>query len=155
MSETRSNHTVYNINYHFVWCPKYRHPILDGEIGASIERRIREVCEDYGYTVLSLHISPDHVHLFVSAPASPTKPPLTTRNDHVHLFVSAHPKHSPSEIVRVVKSVTARDAWDEYESILEQYFWGGGFWEESYYVGTAGAVSSDVIEDYINRSEHV
>jgi len=29
MGEKRSNHTVYNVNYHFVWCPKYRHSILE------------------------------------------------------------------------------------------------------------------------------
>ncbi|TKX56787.1 transposase, partial [Halorubrum sp. SP9] len=29
MGEKRSNHTMYNVNYHFVWCPKYRHSILE------------------------------------------------------------------------------------------------------------------------------
>jgi putative transposase len=68
MGEKRSNHTGYNINYHFVWCPKY------------------------GYEILSLHISPDHVHL----------------------FLSAHPKHIPSEIVRSVKNITAREMWEQH-----------------------------------------
>ena len=36
-----------------------------------------------------------------------------------------------------------------------QYLWGGGFWEESYYVGTAGDVSTEAIEQYIERAEHV
>ncbi|WP_439330806.1 transposase [Halorubrum ezzemoulense] len=31
----------------------------------------------------------------------------------------------------------------------EEYLWGGGFWEESYYVGTAGNVLTDTIEQYI------
>ena len=66
MGETRSNHTVYNINYHFVWCPKYRHSVLD-EIEQSLEVAFREVCDEYNYEILSLQISPDHVHLFVSA----------------------------------------------------------------------------------------
>ena len=67
MGETRSNHTVYNINYHFVWCPKYRHSVLD-EIEQSLKVAFREVCGEYNYEILSLYISPDHVHLFVSAP---------------------------------------------------------------------------------------
>ncbi len=45
--------------------------------------------------------------------------------------------------------------WNQHESLLENYFWGGGFWEESYYVGTAGEVSSQTIEQYIERTEHV
>jgi len=66
MGEKRSNHTVSNVNYHFVWCPKYRHTILE-PIGDSLEASFRDVCDEYDYEILSLHISPDHVHLFVSA----------------------------------------------------------------------------------------
>ena len=149
MGETRSNHTVYNINYHFLWCPKsskaklcvprrisdpaqYRRSVL-GEIEQSLETSFRGVCDEYNYEILSLHISPDHVHL----------------------FLSAHPKHSPSEIGRKIKSITAREMWQQHEHLLENYFWGGGFWEESYYIGTAGEVSSQTIEQYIERTEHV
>ena len=91
------------------------------------------MCDEYGYEILSLYISPDHVHL----------------------FLSAHLKYAPSEIVRTVKSITARKMWEQYEPFLEEYLWGGGFWEESYYVGTAGDVSTDTIEQHIERTEHV
>jgi putative transposase len=104
MSEKRSNHTVYNVNYHFVWCPKYRHAILE-PIEDSLEASFRDVCDEYGYEILSLHISPDHVHL----------------------FLSAHPKHAPSKIVRTVKSITAREMWEQHEPLLGEYLWGGGF----------------------------
>jgi putative transposase len=109
MEVRRGNHTVYTINYHFVWCPKYRYAVLD-LIERSLERSIRGVSEQYGYDILSLHISPDHVHL----------------------FLSAHPKHAPSEIVRTIKSVTAREMWEQHEPLLEQMFWGGGFWGRSF-----------------------
>lgn len=113
-------------------CPKYRHAILE-PIEDSLKTSFRDVCDEYDYEILSLHISPDHVHL----------------------FVSAHSKHAPSEIVRTVKSITAREMWEQHEPFLEEYLWGGGFWEESYYVGTAGDVSIDTIEQYIERTEHV
>jgi len=45
--------------------------------------------------------------------------------------------------------------WQQHEHFLENYLWGGGFWEESYYIGTAGEVSSQTIEQYIERTEHV
>ena len=102
------------------------------EIEQSLEVAFREVCGEYNYEILSLHISPDHVHL----------------------FVSAH-KHSPSEIARKIKSITAREMWQQYEPLLETYFWGGGFWEESYYIGTVGEVSSQTTEQCIERTEHV
>jgi len=121
--EKWSNHTVYNVNYHFVWCPKYRTAILE-PIEASLEASFRDVCDEYDYEILSLHISPDHVHL----------------------YVSAHPKYGQSVIVRTVKSITAREMWEQDGSFLEESMWGGGFWEESYYVGTADDVSTDTIE---------
>jgi putative transposase len=99
----------------------------------SLEASFHDVCDEYGYEILSLHLSPDHVHL----------------------FVSAHPKYAPSEIVRTVKSITARDMWQQHEPYLERYLWSGGFWEKSYHVGTAGDVSTDTIEQYIERMEHV
>lgn len=132
MEVRRSNHTVYTINYHFVWCPKYRNAVLN-QLESSLEASIQSVADEYGYDILSLHISPDHVHL----------------------FLSAHPKHAPSEIVRTIKSITAREMWEQHESLLERAFWNGGFWERSYYVGTTGEMSSRTVERYINRTEHV
>lgn len=103
MDVRRGNHTVYTINYHFVWCPKYRDAMLD-KIESSLERSIRNAAERYEYDVVSLHIAPDHVHL----------------------FLSAHPKHAPSEIDRTVKSITAREMWGRHESLLAREFWNGG-----------------------------
>ena len=77
---------------------QYRHVILE-PIEDSLEASVRAVCDEYGYEILSLHISPDHVHL----------------------FLSAHPKHAPTEIVRTVKSITAREMWEQHESYFEEY----------------------------------
>jgi putative transposase len=45
--------------------------------------------------------------------------------------------------------------WEQHESFLEEYLWGSGFWERSYYIGTVGTVSTETIERYIERTEHV
>ena len=150
MGEKRSNHTVYNVNYHFVWCPKYRHSILE-PIEDSLEASFRNVCDEYDYEILSLHISPAHVHLFLSAhPKWFERRSLSSSRESPILE-----RHAPSEIVRTVKSITAREMWEQHESFLEEYLWGGGFWEQSYYIGTAGTVSTETIERYIERTEHV
>ncbi|EMA52351.1 transposase IS200-family protein [Halococcus thailandensis JCM 13552] len=57
--------------------------------------------------------------------------------------------------MRTVKSITAREMWEQHEACLEEYLWGGGFWGQSYYIGTADQVSSETIERYIERTEHV
>ena len=53
------------------------------------------------------------------------------------------------------RCITAREMWQQHDPLLENYFWGDGFWEESHYIGTAGEVSSQTIEQYIERTEHV
>jgi putative transposase len=150
MGEKRSNHTVYTVTYHFVWCPKYRHAILE-PIEDSLEVSFRDVCDEYGYEILSSSEN----RRFSGSRETKSLERLHISPDHVHLFLSAHPKHAPSGIVRTVKSITAREMWVQHEPFLEEYLWGGGFWEESYYVGTAGDVSTDTIEQYIERTEHV
>lgn len=97
----KSNHVVYEINYHFVWCPKYRHSVLTGKVKDSVTKSFRETCEQYNYSISTFRVLPDHVHL----------------------FLSSHPKNSPSKIVRVLKSKSARKAWSNCESTLEEFYW--------------------------------
>ena len=52
-----TKHCKYNINYHIVWCSKYRHKEL-----------IETICNNYEYELLNIEIMPDHVHLFISVP---------------------------------------------------------------------------------------
>ena len=70
--------------------------------------------------------------------------------DHVHVFVSAPPKVSIPEMVRVFKCVSARVLFEEF-SIIKLRLWGGHLWSDGYAVRTAGIVTSEKIEQYINR----
>lgn len=131
MDVNRGNHCVYSLNYHFVWCPKYRLSFLN-RVEETLTEALYDSIEGTKIEVLSLHISPDHVHLFVSAP--PTMP--------------------PSDMVRRIKSISARRLWSECEETMEWLYWNGGCWERSYYVGTAGAVAGETIQRYIERTGH-
>ena len=70
--------------------------------------------------------------------------------DLVHVFVSAPPKVSISAIVRVFKCVSARVLFEEFP-IIKLRLWGGHLWSDGYAVRTAGVVTSEKIEQYINR----
>jgi putative transposase len=123
----RKSSAVYNVNYHFIWCPKYKKPILE-------EAGIKEFLEDQIYTiaatkeweVLALKVMPDHIHLFIS----------TT------------PFESPTGIVKVLKGVTALRLFKKFPELRNKY-WKGKLWSPSYYVGTAGHVSAETIQKYI------
>ena len=129
MSKTSS--CVYNINYHIVWCPKYRKPILTGKIKDFIEEQIHTISETKNYEILELKVMPDHIHLFISA--SPTE--------------------SPTGIVKIFKGVSGLRLFKIHPE-LKKDCWDGHIWSPSYYIGTAGNVSAKTIQDYINSVEY-
>jgi len=127
----RTSSASYNINYHLVWCPKYRKPILEkSEVKQFLEDQIHTIAAAKGFEVLALEIQPDHIHLFVSAP----------------------PFDSPTEIVKVFKGVTALRLFKKFPELRNQ-FWKGKLWSPSYYVGTAGHVSAETIQKYIEEQK--
>ncbi len=123
MELRKTRHSVYNINYHFVWIPKYRRSILNGQIKADLEGLIKSYAKKNEVEILSLSIQPDHVHLFVSSP----------------------PRFSPSQLINLFKGATARELLKRYPNLKRR----GSLWTRSYYVGTAGTVSAETIEHYI------
>ncbi|MGQ3722980.1 IS200/IS605 family transposase [Natrialba sp. PRR66] len=132
MEEYRSHaHSVSSCKYHFVWCPKYRHSVL-GVVEEDVRELFAETADHFGHEILALEIA----------------------DDHIHLFVQTDPKHSPAEVARQFKSYSGKHLLERYPEIRESYFWGGGFWKVGYYVGTTGAVSEEVVERYIEETEH-
>jgi len=128
----RTSSATYNINYHLVWCPKYRKPILEKpEVKQFLEEQIHTIAATKGFEVLALEIMPDHLHLFVSAP----------------------PFDSPTEIVKVFKGVTALRLFKKFPELRNEY-WKGKLWSPSYYVGTAGHVSAETIRKYIEEQSN-
>lgn len=123
MEYRRTRHAVYLCNYHFVWIPKRRKPVLVGKIRERLKQIIEEVCNENGWEILALEIMPDHVHLFLSAP----------------------PYFSPHIILRKIKGRSARILRQEFPELLKL----PSMWTRSYFVSTVGNVSSETIKKYI------
>jgi putative transposase len=123
----RKSSAVHEINNHLVWCPRYRKPILEEpRVKEFLEDQIATIADTKGYEVLALEVMPDHVHL----------------------FVSATPFDSPTGIVKVFKGVTALRLFKKFPELRGKY-WKGKLWSPSYYMGTAGHVSAETIQKYI------
>ena len=74
---------------------------------------------------------------------------IGTDGDHVHIFVGASPKYSPSRVMQIVKSITAREFFKEFPEVRKQ-LWGGEFWSDGGYIGTVGdGVVADTIRNYV------
>lgn len=71
----------------------------------------------------------------------------------MHLFVSAPPKYSPADLAKLFKGIGLRQ---ELSGQIRRQVWKPGtLWSPSYYVGTAGNVSGEVVRRHIEESQHV
>jgi len=74
---------------------------------------------------------------------------IGTDGDHVHIFVGAAPRYSPSKVMQIIKSITAREFFEKYSEVKKQLL-GGEFWSDGGYVGTVGdGVVADTIRNYV------
>jgi putative transposase len=92
-------YSVSSCKYHFVWCPTYRHPVLD-VVEDNVRELFAETADHFGHEVLALEIA----------------------NDHVHLFVQCDPKHSPADLTRQFNSYSDKHLLERYPKIRESYF---------------------------------
>jgi len=127
MQTDKTSSCIYNINYHIVFCPKYRKPILTGKIKQFLKDCFETIAETKEWKLLELQIMPDHIHL----------------------FVSPKPYDSPTGLVKILKGVSGLQLFKKFPE-LKQELWNGHIWSTSYYVGTAGKVSAKTIQKYIN-----
>jgi putative transposase len=93
--EKTTTSAKYNINYHLVWCPKYRRAILTENRVEFLNLLIRTIAQEKGWEILKLKIMPDHLHLFLSAP----------------------PTVSPISIVQTLKGTTAREMFLQFPKL--------------------------------------
>ena len=71
--------------------------------------------------------------------------------DHVHFLVQAAPRYSPSRIIQIIKSISAKELFKKFPDIKKE-LWGGQFWSDAGYIGTVGeGVNADIIRNYIKK----
>ncbi len=127
MSQTRYRKTagcVYNLHYHVVWCPKYRKPVLVGEVATALDETLRAKAAELDIGVEALEVMPDHVHLFIAVP----------------------PTDAPQHFVNQFKGYSSRVLRQRFPHLTRLL---PSLWSRSYYVGSAGHVSAETIERYI------
>jgi putative transposase len=57
--------------------------------------------------------------------------------NHLHILVEAAPRYSPSQVMQICKSITARQLFKQFPE-LEEELWGGHFWSEGGHIDTVG-----------------
>ena len=115
---------VHFMNYHFVWCPKYRRNLIIGDIEKRLKELIKIKVEQLDCKIIALETMPDHVHL----------------------FIQGKPTISPNILVGQIKGFTSKILRDEFPSLKSRL---PTLWTRSYFVSTHGHVSNDTIKKYI------
>ena len=121
----KENTCVHLLNYHFVWCPKYRRKILQGEIKQRLIQLIKEKAKQKQCEILTLEIM----------------------KDHIHLFITSKPTIAPNKLIGEIKGYTSRILRQEFPELRKM----PTLWTRSYFVSTAGKVSQFVIQKYIEE----
>jgi putative transposase len=128
MQYDKGKHSVFYHRYHVVWSTKYRFKVLRGDIQKRVHEIVRRVCSENGVDIISGVVS----------------------NDHVHIFVSVPPKLSISDFMRKVKGRSSYLIQREFP-VLKKRYWGQRFWGRGYFSTTNGAITEDVVLQYLEN----
>ena len=118
-------HTVHLVISHIIWCPKRRRKVLVGPVRGRLETLIREVVAEHGWEIIELAIQPDHVHL----------------------FIRRNPYTLPTDIAPLIKGRSSHVLREEFPHLMKM----PSLWTRSTFYSTAGKVSSDLIQKYIEK----
>lgn len=123
-------HAIYDIKYHVVWVTKYRYKILRGRVAERARDLIGQICEAREVTIVRGAISPDHVHM----------------------LLSAAPQIAPAKLVQYIKGRSSRKLQGEFLELRKRY-WGQHLWARGYFCATVGAVDEKTIREYIENQK--
>lgn len=130
MNVTHGRGYVYAIQYHIVWCVKYRRKILTKEIEIKLIEILNKIADDNQIIIQELNID----------------------LDHIHMLISCKPQHCISNFIKAFKGVSARLLAKEIPELKKQFL-KGHLWNPSYYVGTVSENTEQQIIDYIKSQK--
>jgi putative transposase len=93
-----AGHTIFQIEYRFVWVTKYRCKVLTAEVAERVRELVRQVCETLEIRIVKGAVS----------------------KDHVHILVSALPNTAPSEITRRIKGNTTYRLFEDFAHLKKR-----------------------------------
>ncbi len=128
MQYDKGKHCTFYHRYHLVWITKYRFKELKGDVRFRVREIIRQVCSENRVEIIKGVLATDHVHMFVSIP----------------------PNLSVSDFMRKVKGRSSHKVQREFPHLKKRY-WGRHFWGRGYFSTTNGAITEDIVLQYLEQ----
>ena len=121
---------VYSLQYHLIWCTKYRKAVLKNGIDEECRRMLYELAEEYKFEITAMEVMPDHIHL----------------------LVNCKPQFFISDMIKIMKGSLARQLFLSHPELKEE-LWGGHLWNPSYYAVTVSDRSRKQVQTYIESQK--
>jgi len=115
---------VYSCQYHVIFCPKYRRPVLEEAVAKRLKEMILEKQDEYGYAVMGMEVMPEHVHL----------------------LLDVDPRVGVNNVVAKIKGYTSHELREEYPWLKKRL---PTLWTRSKFISSVGAVTLDTVQRYI------
>ena len=129
MDLVRASHCVFKVRYHMVLCVKYRKWLVRDDVEVFLRDVLLGISARYGFLLDSIGCD----------------------GNHIHVFVGAAPRYSPSNVMQILKSISARRLFEEFPD-FRKTLWGAEFWNDGGYIATVGeGVTEEIIKRYIEK----
>ena len=117
---------VYSLQYHLIWCTKYRKKVLKDGIDVECKEMLESLAQEYKFQILAMEVMPDHIHL----------------------LVDCRPQFYISDMIKIMKGNLARQMFLLHPE-LKKELWGGHLWNPSYCAVTVSDRSREQVLSYI------
>ena len=115
------------MHVHLVFVTKYRKKVFNNEILKAMQEIFSNVCDGFEAELTEFNGEDNHVHLVINYP----------------------PKYSVSVLVNSLKGISSRYLRQDFKE-LQEYYWKGVLWSPSYFAGSCGGASLDILKRYID-----
>jgi len=124
----KDNHSIYNLQFHYVTCIKHRREVLLDEIAERLKAINYSVAEAFDITIIEQKIA----------------------GDYIHVLFSSKPQIQLSKFANSLKSVSARLLFREFPELKNELS-DGHLWSSSYFLASAGQVTSQDLREYVEN----
>ncbi len=126
-----TDHSImYSCQYHIIFCPKYRRKVLIDSVAARLKELVLAKQADYGYIVIEMDVMPDHVHF----------------------LLDVDPRQGVNVVVGKIKGFTSHELRNEFPWLKKRL---PTLWTRAKLISTVGAVTLDVVQQYIEAQKNV
>ena len=126
-----TDHSImYSCQYHVIFCSKYRRKVQIDAVAARMKELVLAKQGEYGYSVIQMDVV----------------------GDHVHLLLDVDPREGIDVVVGKIKGFTSHELRNEFPWLKQRL---PTLWTRSKFISTVGAVTLDVVQQYIEQQKNV